>query len=58
MKKSTAQTSRTPILDSYKVMTTFMPGERDVEKYISRSKKTIYYNTAAKPDAKIVKLIP
>ena len=57
MKKSTAQTSRTPILDSYKVMNTFVPEEPGVEKYISRANKTIYINTAAVPGAKIVRLI-
>ena len=55
--KTTVKTSRTPILDSYKLMNTFMPEEPYVEKYISRANKTIYLNTAAVPGAKIVRLI-
>ncbi len=55
--KGAPPTSRTPILDTYKTATTFMPEEPEVEKYISREKKTIFINTAARPDAKIVRLI-
>ena len=56
MKKRAAE-SRTPMLDSYKVLYAFVPEEREVEKYICRDNKTIYINTAAKPGAKIVRLI-
>lgn len=55
--KSAPAVSRTPILDTYRTATTFMPEEPEVEKYISREKKTIFINTAARPDAKIVRLI-
>lgn len=56
MKKSTAR-SHTPTLDTYKIVRTFMPEEREVEKYVCPNDKTIYINAAAKPGAKIVKLI-
>lgn len=55
--KPGAATSRTPTLDTYKVCKTSMPLEPEVERYISRSEKTIYINTAAKPGAKITRLI-
>lgn len=58
MKKSTALKSRTPILDTYEVRTTHMPQEPDVDRYISQARKIIYVNTAARPGAKITRLIP
>ncbi|MBP3411381.1 MAG: hypothetical protein J6M10_10350 [Clostridia bacterium] len=58
MKKSAAPKSRTPILDGYRQMYTHTPQEPDVDRYISLREKIIYINTAARPDAKITKLIP
>ena len=55
--KRDAACSRTPTLDTYKIVRTFMPEEREVEKYVCPNDKTIYINAAAKPGAKIVKLI-
>lgn len=50
--------SSTPTLDGYRRLHTCMPLEPEVDRYISRGKRIIYINTAAKPDAKITKLIP
>lgn len=44
-------------LDTFKVLHTFVPEEKDVERYICLDIKTIYLNTAAHQDAKIVRLI-
>lgn len=52
------RTNRRPTLDSYRRTSTCMPLEPEVETYVSRSKRTIYINTAAKPGANITKLIP
>lgn len=53
-----SRTNRKPTLDSYRRTSTCMPLEPEVEMYVSRAKRTIYINTAAKPGANITKLIP
>lgn len=53
-----AKPSSTPTLDGYRRLITCMPLEPDVDRYISRGKRIIYINTAARPGAKITKLIP
>lgn len=44
-------------LDTFKGLHTFVPEEKDVERYICLDIETIYLNTAAHQDAKIVRLI-
>ena len=60
MKKTQAQPkeSRTPILDSYRRIPMAMPEFPEVRRFIWRSQKTIYINTAARHGAKIDKLLP
>ena len=60
MKKTQAQPkeSRTPTLDSYRRIPMAMPEFPEVRRFIWRSKKTIYINTAARHWAKIDKLLP
>lgn len=53
-----SRTNRRPTPDGYRRTHTCMPLEPEVEMYVSRSKRTIYINTAAKPGANITKLIP
>ena len=60
MKKTQAQPkeSRTPTLDSYRRIPMAMPEYPEVRRFIWRSQKTIYINTAARHGAKIDKLLP
>lgn len=52
------QESRTPILDSYCTVFKSMPDHPEVRRIIWQSKKMICINLAARPGAKIDKLIP
>ena len=52
------QESRTPILDSYRTMFKSIPEMPDVRRIISRKKRLICINIAARPGAKIDKLLP
>lgn len=45
--------SRTPILDGYRTIYRFMPDRPEVARIISRGRKTICINLAARPGAKI-----
>lgn len=60
MKKMQAQPneSRTPILDSYRKVFKSIPEQPDVRRIISRKKQLICINIAARPGAKIDKLLP
>ena len=60
MKKTQAQPneSRTPILDSYRTMFKSIPEQPEVRRIISRKKQLICVNIAARPGAKIEKLLP
>lgn len=53
-----AERSRTPILDSYMVMLVDAPEAPEVRWFICPQLKKIYINTAAKPDAKIDRIVP
>lgn len=50
--------SRTPTLDSYRTVFKSIPEQPDVRRIVSRSKKLICINTAARPGAKIDQLLP
>lgn len=52
------QLSRTPTLDTYRKVCKPIPERPDIRRIISRSKKLICINTAARPGAKIDKLLP
>lgn len=52
------QESRTPILDTYRTVFKSIPDQPDVRRIISRGKKLICINLAARPGAKIDKLMP
>ena len=52
------QDSRTPTLDSYRTVFKSIPESPEVRRFIWRSKKMIYINIAARPGAKIDKLLP
>ena len=60
MKNMQAQpnASRTPILDSYRTVFKSIPDRPEVRRFIWRSRRTIYINLAARPDAKIEQLLP
>lgn len=44
-------------LDAYSILHISCPEDPDTMKYIDREAGIIYINTAAKPDAKIIRLI-
>ena len=50
--------SRTPTLDSYRTVFKSIPERPEVRRFIWRSRRTIYINPAARPDAKIEQLLP
>ena len=50
--------SRTPTLDSYRTVFKSIPESPDVRRIISRKKQLICVNIAARPGAKIDKLLP
>ena len=50
--------SRTPTLDSYRTVFKSVPESPEVRRVIGRGKKMIYINIAARPGAKIDKLLP
>ena len=52
------QESRTPTLDSYRTVFKSIPERPEVRRFIWRSRRTIYINLAARPDAKIEQLLP
>ncbi len=56
--KTQPQESRTPILDSYRTVFKSIPERPEVRRFIWRSRRTIYINLAARPDAKIEQLLP
>ena len=56
--KTQPQASRTPILDSYRTVFKSIPERPEVRRFIWRSRRTIYINLAARPDAKIEQLLP
>ena len=56
--KTQPQESRTPILDSYRTVFKSIPDRPEVRRFIWRSRRTIYINLAARPDAKIEQLLP
>ena len=58
MIKFRREKGRVLTLDQFKKKKTFQPDEPDVDKYIYWGKRTIYFNMAARPGAKITKLFP
>ena len=50
--------SRTPSLDSYRTIYRRVPDQPDVRRIISRRRRTICINLAARPGAKIDRLLP
>lgn len=52
------QESRTPILDTYRTVFKSIADQPDVRRIISLGKKLICINLAARPGAKIDKLMP
>ena len=52
------QPGRTHTLDTYRKVCKPMPDRPEVRRIISRSKKLICINTAARPGAKIDQLLP
>ena len=50
--------SRTPTLDNYRTVFKSIPESPEVRRFIWRGKKMIYINIAARPGAKIDKLLP
>ena len=52
------QESRTPTLDSYRTVFKSIPESPEVRRIISRKKQLICVNIAARPGAKIDKLLP
>ena len=50
--------SRTPTLDSYREVFKSIPESPEIRRFIWRKKKMIYINIAARPGAKIDKLLP
>ena len=52
------QESRTPILYTYRTVFKSIPDQPDVRRIISRGNKLICINLAARPGAKIDKLMP
>ena len=60
MKNMQAQSkeSRTPTLDSYRTIYRRLPDQPEVRRIISRRRRTICINLAARPGAKIDQLMP
>ena len=60
MKNMQAQNkeSRTPTLDNYRTVFKSIPEQPEVRQIISRKKQLICINIAARPGAKIDKLLP
>ena len=58
MKISAAINSRTPFLDSCAVAYVSAPEQSDVRRFICPELKKVYINTAARPDAKIDRIVP
>lgn len=56
--KTQPQESRTPTLDSYRTVFKSIPERPEVRRFIWRSRRTIYINLAARPDAKIEQMLP
>ena len=56
--QSQKKESRTPTLDSYRTVFKSIPERPEVRRFIWRSRRTIYINLAARPDAKIEQLMP
>lgn len=52
------QESRTPTLDSYRTIYRYIPEQPEVRRIISRRRRTICVNLAARPGAKIDQLLP
>ena len=52
------QESRTPTLDTYRTVFKSIPEQPNVRQIISREKQLICVNIAARPGAKIDKLLP
>ena len=52
------QESRTPTLDTYRTVFKSIPEQPNVRRIISRGKQLICVNIAARPGAKIDKLLP
>ena len=57
MKKTQNKPQATRTLDSYRKVPMSMPEYPDIRRFIWRSQKTIYINTAARPSAKIEQLL-
>lgn len=58
MKEQITDRQRTPILDSYMVMLVDAPEAPEVRWFVCPQLKKIYINTAARPDAKIDRIVP
>lgn len=58
MKEHLPSRSRTPILDSYMVMLVDAPEAPEVRWFVCPQLKKIYINTAARPGAKIDRIVP
>lgn len=58
MKGQITDRQQTPILDSYMVMLVDAPEAPEVRWFICPQLKKIYINTAARPDAKIDRIVP
>ena len=56
--QSQKKESRTPTLDSYRTVFKSIPESPEVRRIISRKKQLICVNIAARPGAKIDKLLP
>lgn len=50
--------SKTPILNGYSVERLSVPEQPETLRYICPALKKIYINTAARPDAKIDRIVP
>lgn len=57
MKNTQKKPQATRTLDSYRKVPMSMPEYPDIRRFIWRSQKTIYINTAARPGAKIEQLL-
>ena len=57
MKKTQKKPQAMRTLDSYRKVPMSMPEYPDIRRFIWRSQKTIYINTAARPGAKIEQLL-
>jgi len=58
MKKSTTETSRTPILDAYRVVYIDVPEHPQLLKIVLTSEKMVCINLAAAPEANVVRWHP